>query len=85
MTHESEQKIYDALMDFKEDQATFNATMISEVKQMKLIVLNHEKSINELEAIKYKAIGAMWLAGIFGGTGFISGIAAFLYSIVKHS
>ena len=81
MTQESEQKIYNALMEFREDQATFNAVLNTEFIHLKTKVENNTKILSELEAIKDRDVVAMWLSGIVGG----SGILAWLYSLVKQS
>jgi hypothetical protein len=75
----SEQKIYDAVNDFRAEQSGFNSTLLSEHKQMKETIISHDRSIDGLIAIKDRGIGAVWLSGILGGTGVI----AWLYSFFK--
>jgi len=77
MTQESEQKIYNALMEFREEQAAFNATMQSEFHHMKQNVDKSTATLSEHEAIKDRAVGAMWLSALIGS----SGILAWLYSL----
>jgi len=80
MTQASEQRLFEIISEFREEQAAFNATMQSEFKQIKSTVKETSKTVGEHEAIKDRAVGAMWLSGILGGTG----ILAWLYSLIKH-
>ncbi len=50
---------------------------------MRLVIYNQEKAIHDLEAIRDKAIGAFWLGGVLGGSGFLAGIGALIYSFIK--
>ena len=80
----SEDKILKAVTDFREEQGKFNATIRSEQGQMRQIILDHEKALRDLDAIRNKGIGAIWLGGILGGTGFLASIGAIIYSLTKH-
>lgn len=77
MTQESEQKIYNALMEFREEQAIFNTRLQSEFHHMKKTVDKNTAILGEHEAIKDRAVGAMWLSALIGS----SGILAWLYSL----
>lgn len=80
MTQASEQIIYQALMEFREEQATFNSKLASDFGHLKTAVDKTSKVVEEHESIKDRAVGAMWFSGILGGTG----ILAWLYSLVKN-
>lgn len=77
MTQASEQRIYEALMEFRHEQAGFNAKMQSEFDHIKKNVASNSKIIGEHQAIKDRAVGAMWLSALIGS----SGILAWLYSL----
>ena len=56
---QSEQKIYDAVIDIATEQATFNANFLT-LKQM---VEDHDKHIETLKSDRAKIVGVSWLGG----------------------
>ncbi len=86
-----EEKIYDMLIEMKKDIAdnkelssVFREMVVSELSDIKDFQKTHGTSIAELNTLRDKGIGALWLGGILGGSSFLGGIGAMIYSWTKH-
>jgi len=80
-------KLYDIVMDVHGDLKVHkekNENFQLSIKNLYRVSRDQSTIIKELVDDKNKVKGAMWLAGIFGGTGFLAGIGAFMSSLFKH-
>lgn len=71
-----ESQIYNKLLEIESQQAT----IIANQKNDRTDIDDNSKAIEEMVAVRNKAVGVMWLCGIIGGTGILATIGAIIVS-----
>lgn len=75
-----QQKIYDLLMEIKQDQAVF----IEKHNTLSVKVGLHNDHIETMKADRNKFLGVAWVGGLLGGLGFFGALGALIMSWFKH-
>ncbi len=76
-----EQKIYDALME----QNTKVTLALERINHVEKQTNENAEQIESYKADRNKAIGVMWLGGLFAAGGFFAGIGSMIMSIFSHN
>lgn len=79
-------KLYDIVMEVRGDQkvhAEKHNLFTNAIAELARDSHDQDVIITSLVDDRNKAKGAIWFAGIFGGTGFFAGIGALIHSFFK--
>lgn len=77
---DGEQKIYEAVMDLREDMATHKANLINLEEKVDI----HDGHIETMKADRNKALGLTWAGGILGGLGFFAWLGQVIFNLFTH-
>jgi len=87
----AEQILHKAILDLghkidREIKAmdTCNNMIMEEINVLKSDIKNMKPDVTELNEIKLRAKGALWLGRLIGGSGLIGGIIASIMAYLKH-